>query len=162
MLQPSHENGEMPSQSSGGNRKKLQPWSLCEKWSELRKRIDASPARPPLSHRTGPGPRSKRLLTAQDVSEIVHRYEAGETSQQVGTHYDVSKTRVSTLLREQGIIIRRQGLNDDQVDEAAQLYIVGRSLAWLSIRYGVSHTTVAAALRQKAVQLRPRLRPGLR
>lgn len=130
---------------------------LCKKWADLRKRIYESPSRPPLSRRDGP-PRSKRFLTTEDVTDMVHRYEAGETTQQVGNHHGISKTRVATILREQGSTIRRQGLTDEQATEAASLYAAGHSLAWLGVRYDASHTTVAAALRRRGVQLRPR--PG--
>lgn len=131
---------------------------LCKKWADLRKSINESAARPPLSRRDGPKPRSKRFLTTQDVSDIVARYEAGETTQHIGTRYGISKTRVATVLRDQGITIRRQGLTDEQTSEAAALYAAGRSLAWLGARYGVSHTTIAGAFRRQGVQLRPR--PG--
>jgi Mor family transcriptional regulator len=105
-----------------------------------------------------PKSRSKRFLTADDVIDIVHKYEAGETTQRIGTHYGISKTRVAAVLREQGITIRCQGLMEEQVREAAALYIAGKSLARLGLRYGVSHTTVAAALRRQRVRLRSR--PG--
>jgi hypothetical protein len=131
---------------------------LCNKYADLRERINESPARSPLSHQDASKPRSKRFLTAQDVADIVHRYEAGETTQQIGNHYGISKTRVATVLRERGITIRRQGLAEEQVREAAALYVAGKSLAWLGVCYSVSHTTIAAALRQQGIQLRPR--PG--
>jgi hypothetical protein len=131
---------------------------LCKKWSDLRKRIDESSPRPPRLYQDKPKTRWKRFLTPQDVIDIIHRYDAGETTQQVGTRYGISKTRVATVLREQGVTIRRQGLNDEQVTEAAMFYAAGRSLAWLGARYDVSHTTIAAALRQEGVRLRPR--PG--
>ena len=70
-------------------------------------------------------PRSKRFLNAQDLTDIAARYEAGETTQQVGNRYGISKSRVTTILREQGIIIRRQGLNDEHISEAATLYAAG-------------------------------------
>jgi hypothetical protein len=105
----------------GGNTKKLQPW-------------------PPLSRRDAPKPRSKRFLTADDVTDIVDRYESGETTQEIGKRYGISKTRVADVLCEQGVAIRRQGLNHEQVDEAATQYAAGRSLAWFGARYGVSHT----------------------
>ena len=76
---------------------------LSEKWSELRKRINESPARPPLLVKDSPKPRSKRFLSAQDIADIVHRYEAGETTQAIANHYGISKTRVATFLREQGV-----------------------------------------------------------
>lgn len=88
------------------------------------------------------------------------RYEAGETTQRVGARYGISKTRVATVLREQGVTIRRQGLTDKQAKEAAALYIAGKSLAWLGAHFDVSHTTVASALRRDGVRLRSR--PGWR
>jgi hypothetical protein len=132
---------------------------LCKKWAELRKRSGESAPRPPVSAQDRRKPRSKRFLTAEDVTDIVHRYETGETTQQVGTGYGISKTRVATVLRDQGITIRRQGLTIEQASEAEKLYADGgKSLAWLGARYDVSHTTVAAALRRQGMQLRPR--PG--
>ncbi|MGB5151959.1 MAG: hypothetical protein WBN99_18975 [Mycobacterium sp.] len=95
---------------------------LCQKWADLRKRISESPARPPLSAQDGPRPRSKRFLSAKDVIDIVHRYQLGDTTQGIGNRYGISKTRVADVLCEQGVAIRRQGLNDEQVEEAATLY----------------------------------------
>lgn len=131
---------------------------LSRKWSDLQERIAESPPRPQLSGQDGPKPRSKRFLNTQDITDIVTRYEAGETTQQVGARYGISKTRVATILREQGIAIRRQGLTDEQAREAAELYVSGRSLAWLAVHFGVSNTTIAAKLRHQGIQLRPR--PG--
>jgi Helix-turn-helix domain len=129
-----------------------------EKWRDLRERIKAASPRPPLLYQEHSKTRSKRFLTPQDTADIVVRYQAGETTQQIGTHYGISKTRVAAVLRGQGVIIRRQGLNDQQVREAAKLYVAGNSLAQIGARFGVSHTTIAAVLRQQGVQLRPR--PG--
>jgi uncharacterized protein (DUF433 family) len=128
---------------------------LCKKFADLRKKIQEGPPRPTSS--VSP-PRSKRFLTVEDVADIVQRYGAGETTGQVGNRYGISKTRVATVLRGQGITIRRQGLNDEQVTEAAKLYAAGKSLAWIATRYNVSYTTIATALRRQSVQLRPR--PG--
>lgn len=130
---------------------------LCKKLADLRKRIDESPTR---RRQNSVNHRSKRFLTFSDVSDITHLYEAGLTTQQIATRYGISKTRVATVLREQTIDIRRQGLTTEQATEAAALYATGRSLAWLGARFGVSHSTVRAALKQQGVQLRPR--PGWR
>jgi transcriptional regulator of aromatic amino acid metabolism len=97
-------------------------------------------------------------LAIHEITEIVHRYESGDTTRQIGTHYGISKPRVASILREQGIAIRRQGLTDEQVAEAANLYVAGKSLALLGVRFGVSRTTIATALRRRGIQLRPR--PG--
>jgi hypothetical protein len=131
---------------------------LCKKWAELRKRISDSPPRPPLLVQHVRKPRSKRFLTTHDIADIMHRYGAGQTTQQIVTRYGISKTRVATLLRERGITIRRQGLTDEEVGVAATLYATGRSLAWLGARYGVSPTTITAEFRRQGIPLRPR--PG--
>jgi hypothetical protein len=111
-----------------------------------------------LSPDDGLKPHSKQFLAAEDITDIVHRYEAGETTQQIGGFHGISKTRVATVLREQGVTIRQQGLNDEQVSEAAMLYAAGRSLAWLGAHFDVSHTTIGTALRRRGVRLRTR--PG--
>ena len=91
-----------------------------------------------------------------DVEDIVQKYNSGDTTQQIGAHFGISKSRVASVLRAQGITIRRQGLTIEQASEVGMLYAVGQSLAWLGARYDVSHTTVAAALRRQGMQLRPR------
>jgi hypothetical protein len=126
---------------------------MSNRWSDLRKQVSESPQRLPSS---GTPPRSKRFLVPTDIDDIVHRYDASETTEQIGANYGISKTRVARVLREQGVTIRRQGLTEGRLTEAADLYAAGRSLAWLGARYGISHTTVAAALRRQGVQLRPR------
>ena len=93
-----------------------------------------------------------------DVDDIVQKYDSGETTQQIGAHFGISKSRVSNVLRKQGITLRRKSLTIEQATEAEMLYADGKSLAWLGARYDVSHTTAAAALWRPARQLRPR--PG--
>jgi hypothetical protein len=64
---------------------------------------NASPNHPrdhPCCHDGSPS-RSKRLLSADDVANIVQNYESGDTTQQIGTCCGISKTRVATVLREQ-------------------------------------------------------------
>jgi transcriptional regulator of aromatic amino acid metabolism len=109
-------------------------------------------------HQDKPTIRSKRFLKPEDTADIVARYQAGETTQQVGTHYGISKTRIAAVLRGQGVTIRRQGLTDEHAREAVELYTAGKSLAWIGTRFGVSHTTIGAKLRQQGIRLRPR--PG--
>jgi DNA-binding CsgD family transcriptional regulator len=78
------------------------------------------------------------LPDRDDVADIVRRYEAGETTQQIGNRYGISKTRVATVLHEQGVAIRRQVLDEEQVSDAAMLYAAGCSLGWLAAQYGIS------------------------
>ncbi|WP_237076635.1 hypothetical protein [Mycobacteroides abscessus] len=128
---------------------------LAEKYADLQKRVQRSTARP---QQNTPVPRSRRFLRTGDVTDVTHRYEAGETTQQIGNRYGISKARVAAVLREQGVSIRRQGLSAEQVSQAAAFYVEGRSLAWLGDRFNVSPMTVSVALRRQGVELRPR--PG--
>lgn len=68
---------------------------------------------------------------------------------QIAPNHEISKTRVATVLREKGIVIRRQGLTTEQITEAAALYAAGHSLAQIGSRFGISHTTVAASFRTR-------------
>lgn len=112
----------------------------------------------PQSDPHTPPPRSRRFLTTEDTGEIVQAYEAGQSTQRIGSRYGMSKTRVAAILRDQGVPLRRQGHTDDQVTEAAQLYKAGKSLATLGTQFGVSHATIANVLKRRGVRLRPR--PG--
>jgi hypothetical protein len=131
---------------------------LSNKWSDLRKRVDESLPRQTLLYQDKPKSRTKRFLSANDITDIITRYNTGNTTQHIATHYGISKTRVATILRDHGIAIRRQGLTTKQLTEAAALYAAGQSLAHIGARFGVSHTTVAAALRREGIRLRNR--PG--
>jgi hypothetical protein len=46
------------------------------------------------------------LPDPDDIDDIAQHYQAGETTQRIGTRYGTSKIRVATILREQGIALR--------------------------------------------------------
>ena len=48
----------------------------------------------------------------------VQKYESGNTTQEIDARYGFSKTRVATVFHEQGTTISRQGLTEEQVNEA--------------------------------------------
>ena len=50
--------------------------------------------------------------------------------------------------------LRRMGLTEAQINEAAQLYLSGTSLAKLGQRFGCDHTTVRRALLRREVTMR--------
>ena len=58
------------------------------------------------------------------------------------------------LLRNADIPIRNQGLTDDQIAEAAQLYTSWKSLAQIGAHLGVDHTTVHRQLIKRGVTMR--------
>ena len=127
---------------------------LCKKWSDLRKLIQQATTRSPLLCQDGPLPRLKRYLSTNDLADIAQRYESGSTTKQIATDCGISKTRVATVLREQGVTIRRQGLDAEQIDEAVRLYAGGMSLAQIGEYLGVDHGTVWRQLRKRGVKMR--------
>ena len=58
------------------------------------------------------------------------------------------------LLRDAGITIRNQGLSDDQITKAAQLYDSGLSLAKIGATFNVDHGTVWRQLKKRGVIMR--------
>jgi len=48
----------------------------------------------------------------------VQKYESGNTTQEIGARYGFFKTRVATVFHEQSITISRQGLTEEQANEA--------------------------------------------
>jgi hypothetical protein len=97
-------------------------------------------------------------LGFDDLADIIAKYECGASTKQLAGQYGLSKSRKSAGLRTHGVTLRRQGLTDQPVIEAANFYTADRSLAWLAVRYSVSPMTVSRALRHHGVTLRPR--PG--
>jgi uncharacterized protein (DUF433 family) len=56
-----------------------------------------------------PGPRRARTIPAGARSDVVRRYQAGETMAQIAAVHDVSPATVRALLVEENVPIRRQG-----------------------------------------------------
>jgi hypothetical protein len=99
-------------------------------------------------------------LSAEDLADVIAKYESGATTSELGAMYRVSKSRISAVLRQHGVNLRRQGLTNEQAREAGDFYNTGRSLAWLGARYGISNTTASRILRKQCIEVRPR--PGWR
>lgn len=89
---------------------------------------------PPLvisrSSSVRPGQRRVRRIHAvrprlgpELVEQLVHDYEAGETTAELCRSYGLGKGTVLSLLTERGVAMRGQGLPADQLPEAKRLYI---------------------------------------
>ncbi len=114
---------------------------------ENRRSRTPEPVRPPSKTR-------KRHLKQSEIDDIVAKYDAGATSNQLVAATGLAKETILRLLHQHGAAIRRQGLSTLDVTQAAALYRDGRSLAWIGNLYGVSHTTVRAALIKLGVMMR--------
>ena len=95
-------------------------------------------------------------LTDAVRQALVEDYLNGIPTTQPTTKYSLGKGSVLQILEDAGVPMRRQGLNEAEVDEAVRLYESGMSLARVATQLGSEPTTVGRALHARGVRLRPR------
>ena len=103
---------------------------------------------------------TQRRLTPAEQVAVAQAYQAGADMKDLAAAYGVHRHSISHCLRALGIPLRRQGLQERDVAEAARLYLEGWSLARLGEHYGCHLTHVHQKLIAHGVQMRPR--PGRR
>jgi hypothetical protein len=99
-------------------------------------------------------------LSPADVEALAEGYRGGATVYELATHFRIHRTTVAQHLHRQGVVMRRQGLTNDQVDHAVVLYAQGSSLARIGARFGVDPATAWSALRTRGVPMRYRSDPA--
>ena len=90
----------------------------------------------------------RRRLEPVLVRRIVAEYESGATTPSLCQTYGLSKTGILRLLRDEGVVLRRQPLTSDQVELAKKMYESGQ--------LDTSYNNVRQRLIKEGVQLRPR------
>lgn len=108
------------------------------------------------SHRPNPvQPRqAQRRLTPQQVERLVAEYEAGADMKALAARWTMHRATVAAQLRRAGVVLRRQGVPEDKLHEAIQLYGEGWSCQRLAERYGCDDETVRQTLKRAGVRLR--------
>jgi hypothetical protein len=130
---------------------------LRDPYTDLRKRLQALPIRPPKHAPVGRTRALKRRVGREEIEQIVAKFRFGISTNRLATDHHLAKRTISALLRANGVTLRRQGLTPEQAGEAAELYAAGHSLDHIACHLGgISPTTVARALRRKGLELRPR------
>ena len=94
-----------------------------------------------------------RLTTAQ-VAELVDGYQGGQTVYELAARFGIHRVTVSAHLHRNGVTLRRQGLDDEGVQQAVHLYEHGWSVARIGTRLGVDGGTVWAALTARGLRMR--------
>jgi hypothetical protein len=93
-------------------------------------------------------------LTVSQRSEIVERYEAGESANSLAREFGVHTSTLVAQLRRAGFDARHRVVDRLDVDEAARLYASGLSLARVGAAIGVSAGTVLNAFRAGGIARR--------
>lgn len=108
-----------------------------------------------LPERVQPALRERQKVTRRRSQEAIDRlvsaYLTGVPTTQLVQEFNLGKGTVLRILRDAGVAMRRQGLPDDQLPEAAALYESGVPLARIAERYGVSTKNVHTRLRAAGV-----------
>ncbi|MBX3311589.1 MAG: hypothetical protein KF916_01635 [Microbacteriaceae bacterium] len=96
-------------------------------------------------------------VTPQMAIDMVALYNSGASINEVAREFKVHRETAARHLRAGGAQMRSLGLNDAQVDLAAELYLSGLTLAQVGERVGVAQGTVGRYLRARGIELRPPL-----
>ncbi|UIN31315.1 hypothetical protein [Microbacterium binotii] len=76
------------------------------------------------------------------------------TTPSLCVEYTLSKGGLLKLLRDEGVQLRCQPLNEDQVREAAALYKRGKSIAAIATHFEVSYNGVRQAFIRSGIERR--------
>jgi transposase-like protein len=96
----------------------------------------------------------QRRLSPEQIEQLVAAYQAGEDMKTLAARWQLHRTTVAGHLVKAGIELRRQGLPDNRLRDAAQLYSEGWSCARLAERFDCNAETVRQRLKAAGVQLR--------
>jgi len=124
---------------------------------ELRKLAGLEPNPSVSNSPPGPSPRLlRRRLDPTLVAEIVAKYQSGATTPSLCVEDTLSKGGLLKLLRDEGVQLRCQPLDPEQVREAADLYGSGMSLAAIAAHFDVSYNGVRQAFVRAGIERRTR------
>jgi len=88
----------------------------------------------------------------------VAAYEAGASVPKLQQRFGSSKSAVVSILREHGVEMRRQPMDEAQLARVIELYESGLSIRQVAAQLGLPKTTVQNALAKTDVVMRPAVR----
>ncbi|BBX25032.1 hypothetical protein MALV_01570 [Mycolicibacterium alvei] len=106
--------------------------------------VDSSCPNTGHQSRTTTGPLRRAHLT----------YKDGTGTPELRSRYNLSQGSVLKILHSHGVTMRRQGITDEQIDDAVHLYELGESLAKIGAHLGAEAGTVRRALLNRGVRMR--------
>jgi transposase-like protein len=132
-----------------GRYSNLLPWSEgVRRFGQLSESHGGDVEPPP-----SPKPPLKRL-NAEQIRILVERYQQGRTTYEIAHQFGIHRVTVSQHLHRSGVTMRRQGLSDDVLHEAARLYEAGSSLARVADQFGVDPKTIWSGLSRMGLMTR--------
>ena len=118
------------------------------------------PIRPAADGQRGKARPGLRVLSDEQVAQLVERYQAGESATQLRKAFGVALSTTITTLRREGVAIRDAGsacaFTPAEDAEIGKLYAAGASLADLAAKYGTGTGPVVRAVKRAGVTVRRR------
>jgi hypothetical protein len=116
--------------------------------------VDRSHAARTRTCDAGQNPRRQEAPEAGRHPAAGQRLRAGESAAALAISYGLGKGTVLDILRKHGVRMRGHGLAEDQLQEAAQLYLSGWSLKRVGAHFVCSADTIRVTLNRAGVPLR--------
>lgn len=124
---------------------------------DVMRRVDASPKRQVTEHRSLPQRHKLDQRHQPNLGvELATAYESGLTTTDLRVQFSLGQSSVLRLLAGHGVVMRQQGLHEQDLPLAIQLYEDGATLAELGGQFGISPNAVRRALVTAGVVMRPR------
>lgn len=115
------------------------------------------PAQAPVSPRRDYRPsKLDHRLSDETIGALIHAYEAGATTREVGQRFKLAHSSVNKLLKQHDVQARRRSPSDGEVRSAMELYAAGLSTRVIGQHLGFGASTIARALVKAGVMLRSR------
>lgn len=93
-------------------------------------------------------------LGAEKVSEILWRYQTGESARSLAQEHDVAPSALVRLLRDNNVTVRRKVVSAETKALMVREYEAGATVAELEDRHQLSHGSVLRALHGAGVAMR--------
>ncbi|WP_267244050.1 helix-turn-helix domain-containing protein [Streptomyces sp. PR69] len=104
--------------------------------------------------------RENRILSPDEVAELVDAYRRGASMLELSRRYGVHRTTVDEHLKRAGVVKRSQTkMTPDRVTRATELYEQGWSTPRIGRELHVSASAVCKALKRAGVRMRPPVAP---
>ena len=137
--------------TSSLNSRPSSQWTLCEHVPRLphqlsalvkvRKRLETGVLEPTVEDHSTPHRQLVRLTQAQ-IDRLLEGYESGKTVYELGAQFGIHRTAASRYVKQRGVVMRRQGVDESYRGEILRLREQGWSFTRLGERFGVDPGTI--------------------
>ena len=96
----------------------------------------------------------KRHLSSSEIEQIVAGYLAGTTARELGERFEVDRKTVSGILKNNGVTMRLQSMQPDEIEHAIRLYASGLSFAKIAAVLPYDPSTIWRGLKRIGIPRR--------